>query len=337
MTSQIYSYNETLFSALRQDGSCSANVHIYTHLVATISFLHRKEDHPHLSSTNFPQIQPSTMNFGSVPIPQNGPPPRMVPTVPLSHAQAQYMNPMHPAQAGYGIHPGAQYGVPPGGMGQAGYSGMGQPTMPGQQVNPPLSSSYYNQHPMGQGVPGTTPPGQSATGTAAPPPNTTAQEQPDHHRRHRRNSHRIRDILADLLVGTAFAGLAEHHHRKKHREATPENSVNPQQPPPPHAPHGAALGFLHPKGHFQPASLEDMIRHFVHGNKEKGIAPDGARTGYLHTGGHFIPAGMEHLIEEFKHTLLYGPEANGPGATHQRGRRPRRGRSSSYSGSESEY
>ena len=81
-----------------------------------------------------------------------------------------------------------------------------------------------------------------------------------------------------------------------------------------------------------PASLENMIEHFIQGHKEKGIAPDGARPGYLHTGGHFIPAGMEHLIQEFKHTLLYGP-----GSRHHRtGKRWDRGGSPSpYSGSES--
>ena len=259
----------------------------------------------------------------------------MVPAVPIGHGQAQYMNPVLPAQGGYGMAPGAQYAVHPGGMQQPGYAGMGQQTLPPQQTNPGLASSYYNQQPMAQGVPGTTPPDQPTAGTAVPPPNTAAQEQdqPDRHHRRRRDNHRIRDILAELLAGTALAALAEHHHKKNHREVTPENTVNPQQPPPPHPPHGSALGFLHPKGHFQPASLEDMIQHFVHGNKDRGIAPEGARPGYLHTGGHFIPAGMEHLIEEFKHTLLHGP-----GAIHQRGRRPRRGRSvSSYSGSESDY
>jgi hypothetical protein len=278
---------------------------------------------------------------------QNGQPPRMLPTVPLGHGQAQYMNPMLQAQSGYGIPPGAQYGVPHGGMAQPGYAGMGQPNGTGQQGNPEFSPPYYNQHPMAQGmaqgmapqgVPGTTPPGQPANGTAAPLQNTAAQEQqsqPGRHRHHhRRNSHRIRDILAELLGGTALAALAEHHHRShKHRDVTPENTIDPQQPPPLHAPHGSALGFLHPKGHFQPACLEDMVQHFVHGNKEKGIAPEGARPGYLHTGGHFIPAGMEHLIEEFKHTLLHGP-----GASRQRGRQPRKGRTaSSDSGSESEY
>ena len=320
----------------------------------------------HLSSEL--QVNELRMNLPTVPIPIPQNDPRRI--VPGRGAQAPYMNPVLPGQVpGYGISPGVGYGVAPGGLAQPGYAGLGQAglgqagmgtaaTLPHQQVNPGLASSYYNQPmqqqalqgqpmqtPMGQGVaPGTTP-GGAATGAAAPQPNTTGTDQytPPSERHHRHSHHRddehhkIRDILRDLLAGTALAAIGEHHHRKKHRDASPSKTVDPQQPlsqqpPPPHAPHGSALGFLHPKGHFVPASLENMIEYFVHGNKEKGIAPDGARPGYLHTGGHFIPAGMEHLIEEFKHTLLYGP-----GARHNRGgkRRDRARSPSQYSGSES--
>jgi hypothetical protein len=277
------------------------------------------------------------MNFSSVlvPIPQNGPPR----VVPITHRGAQplYMNQVLPPVPGYGISPGAQYGVPQAGMTQpAGSAGLGQgTTLPAQPLGAGLNSQYYNQlmqPPMGQGVPGAANLAPGASTAAAPPPNTTAPDQygqPDHHEhygpRRRRSSHRIRDILRDLLAGTALAAIAEHHHKKHHRDRSPD-TVNPEQPPPQHAPHGSALGFLHPKGHFQPASLEAMIEHFVHEKKDRGIAPEGARPGYLHTGGHFIPMGMEHLVEEFKHTLLHGPRGHD--------RRGRRGRGSS---SESDY
>jgi len=309
------------------------------------------------------------MNYPAVPIPVSQNDPRRV--MPGRGTHAPYINPVLPGQVpAYGVSPGVGYGVAPGGLGQSSYAGLGQAglgqagmapatNLPPQHINPGLASTYYNQPmqqqplqsqamqtPMDQGVASGTTPGAAAAGASTRPPNTTGADQyaqPNehlrHHSHHRDEHHRIRDILRDLLAGTALAAIAEHHHRKKHRDASPDKTVNPQQPPsqqplpvPPHVPHGSALGFLHPKGHFVPASLENMIEHFIQGHKEKGIAPDGARPGYLHTGGHFIPAGMEHLIQEFKHTLLYGP-----GSRHHRtGKRWDRGGSPSpYSGSES--
>ena len=128
---------------------------------------------------------------------------------------------------------------------------------------------------------------------------------PHRHRHGKKKKSKTHKFLEDLLAGGAGVAVLEEiekHFKEKKDAANLPN--NPEQAPPPK---GAAPGYLHPKGHFVPMHLEDMIQHFVHGNykgDENHPTPEaGSQTGYLHPGGHFVPLGMAALVAGFKHTL----------------------------------
>ena len=251
-----------------------------------------------------------------------------------------------PVSSVYGTSPAAQYIAATQaasahlGAGQPGAAGM--TPQAGAAAYNPASAAPYGIQPQpggmaaGAGIPAppnVASPGQahSYPGAGGPQYGYNYQDNDDHfphrHRREKKKKSKTRQILEDLLAGTALAALAEkvdqhhEHARRMDRERREENrnekagtpndpnvapDVAAQRPP-----KGSALGFLHPQGHFVPAHLEAMIQHFVRGNKEQGLAPEGARSGYLHTGGHFVPMGMEGLIQEFKHTLVGDHEHRG--------------------------
>ena len=279
------------------------------------------------------------------------------------YGQQQFIPQAAPqASSVYGTSPAAQYIAA---THAASGLGGGQPGVPGMAPHPagaapfnPVAAAQYGmqgQQGMGAGTGVPIPPNVGTPGQAHSYPGTgggqygynyqdNGDHLPHHDRRDRKKKSRTRRILEELLAGTTLAYLTEkieHRHdharrndnerRSENRNETvsggapndPNVATNAATQPPPK---GAALGFLHPQGHFVPSALDYMIEHFVRGNKDRGLAPEGARTGYLHPGGHFVPMGMEGLIQEFKHTLL--------GEHERRGRH--RG-SSSSDRSDSEY
>jgi hypothetical protein len=178
-----------------------------------------------------------------------------------------------------------------------------------------------------QELPGSYPAGQQQTSPYGQNPQTVPQGYSPHHhfehpaedavppyrhRKERKKKSKSRKFFEDLLYGGAGAALLEEiekHHKDKMAARQEQNIPNNPEEAPRHdkPPKGAAPGYLHPKGHFVPMHLEDMIQHFVHGNHkgdENHPTPEsGAQTGYLHPGGHFVPLGMAALATGFKHTL----------------------------------
>ncbi len=221
-----------------------------------------------------------------------------------SYMQPQYIPQTVPqTAAGYGTSPAAQYiaatqaaaaqqagmmGQNPYGSTHPGMVGGGMPvpavpnaTLPAQGAHsyPGTSGQYYG--------------GQGQHGDILPP---------HHHRhRHKKRKSRIRKIVEELLAGGAGIAAA-HHEEKKHRRGhatgeSPPNAPNVERPP-----RGSAPGFLHPKGHFVPAAIDDLANHFKH--KKGDLAPEGSQPGYLHSGGHFVPLAIDALVAAFAHTLL---------------------------------
>ena len=239
-------------------------------------------------------------------------------TFPAQHSMAgqQYMQPQYVPQtapqtaAVYGTSPAAQYiaATQAAAAQQAGLAGhnpyaAAQPGMVGAGV--PIPGAYNTGAPAhgAYSYPGTAGQyygGHAQHGDVLPPPH---HNRPHHHRRKHKKS-RIRKIVEELLAGGA-AVAAAHHEEKKHshnRENSETQQNSPNAPNVEHPPKGAAPGFLHPKGHFVPAAIDDLANHFLH--RKGDLAPEGSQPGYLHSGGHFVPLAIEALIGEFAYTLL---------------------------------
>lgn len=231
--------------------------------------------------------------------------PQYVPQVPPqapnaygnSHA-AHYMAAVQAAEADLANdqnRPSVSGSVPLAGGGQ-----FGQP--PTTPYNVP---GYQGTATAGISVPGATPTGQRMAHSYPGAPNQYGYGDgmgdfiPPRRSKKKRKKHNVDRLLEELLAGTALAATVKHANKQRRRGSATSADLPARQ-----APHGSALGFMHPKGHFVPGALDDMIDHFVHGKRDKDLAPEGAKTGYLHPKGYFVPMNMEGLVQEFKHTLL---------------------------------